>query len=996
MLGHQETVELNLFVPEDAKARDVKVEVSESNLRITHNGATLLAGEWEFKVEPEEDVDWELKRCHDRRALRLLVRKAPMPGGMSVSVWWSGLLKGEPQIDVKNIEARQRDRDKSAEFKKAWTEAHVPWAQLGMGALKELPPPPSLCASDRMPPRADAGVSFAESLARKVDAFHVQQREEKRQWVAKEIEKFKQLCEHAASSKGKYGARWETFPFTVKEADKSFYESEFHRQMGRLGFASFGVARRSKRGERMSVKLEATWKARKEPAEPQAEPQAEPPSKRKRLKAHEGAHGHAMFKEAVKNRTPIPIDLSAQGPSGRRTRCLSAELVEAQLSVTQCSSVLDLTDQELLEQVKGCEAVVSCLSHVGNPWAKPHDLCLSISKRICSAMQQAAQAETTGTRPKYLMMGTVLVPKADGSEKAHGWASTFMVGLLNTLLPPMYDHKLTAAYLNENMSSENPLVDHVVIRPNLLVDKPVSEYQTFDELQTGVFSPQDCSRANVAQFMRKVQQWVITGLSERAPVQGGYQKHGPPGGEALNKREKNELQKLRAQARREGRNPDLVMLPPPKLRRAPKLREPDAILLGPALPTMALPPAEIMDAAQLGRACNAVARGDGAVTLLPGLAHRARELVLELAPRDLTKVLKAFSRQRYEDADLGALLLRQALTRLAYFDAQDLVVLLSSLVRTELKEELMPVAEDPHRADRAPGALSGAAGRHSAEQCLQCSRCGACGRPAQGTGRGATTPIAGPTCVCEKGRRPGTPEDPAVENEVPVVTKTEYLLVNLNEETGEVSLLQDNGELKDDVKVEADIMKAFSSDRFVVTVVVMAACGEEKIASDGEVLGVALYNRNSSIALRILSRTAYVRVDAGFFAQRLSAALQIIHSGSADEVWLIPCGPRPDKPHLQTTPLDRYCMCQIAVNSSFSPSFPVQVSDLETFRETAFYTYDLLQSLREQYPEIDFAFVIGSDWLQAKSNITQWRSKNPHWKPGMPEEQKLIVTGDLA
>ncbi|CAK9057046.1 Protein BOBBER 2, partial [Durusdinium trenchii] len=121
----KETVELNLFVPEDAKARDVKVEVSESNLRITHNGATLLAGEWEFKVEPEEDVDWELKRCHDRRALRLLVRKAPMPGGMSVSVWWSGLLKGEPQIDVKNIEARQRDRDKSAEFKKAWTEAHA-------------------------------------------------------------------------------------------------------------------------------------------------------------------------------------------------------------------------------------------------------------------------------------------------------------------------------------------------------------------------------------------------------------------------------------------------------------------------------------------------------------------------------------------------------------------------------------------------------------------------------------------------------------------------------------------------------------------------------------------------------------------------------------------------------------------------------------------------------------------------------------------------------
>ncbi|CAK8993593.1 unnamed protein product [Durusdinium trenchii] len=65
-------------------------------------------------------------------------------------------------------------------------------------------------------------------------------------------------------------------------------------------------------------------------------------------------------------------------------------------------------------------------------------------------------------------------------------------------------------------SSENPLVDHVVIRPNLLVDKPVSEYQTFDELQTGVFSPQDCSRANVAQFMCDL---ILTPGGSRCVVQ---------------------------------------------------------------------------------------------------------------------------------------------------------------------------------------------------------------------------------------------------------------------------------------------------------------------------------------------------------------------------------------------------------------------------------------------------------------------------------------------
>ena len=80
--------------------------------------------------------------------------------------------------------------------------------------------------------------------------------------------------------------------------------------------------------------------------------------------------------------------------------------------------------------------------------------------------------------------------------------------------------------------------------------------------------------------------------------------------------------------------------------------------------------------------------------------------------------------------------------------------------------------------------------------------------------------------------------------EVPVVTKTEYPLMNLNVDTGAVSLLQENGELKidlnlptrqlqqktteEDAKVEADIVRAFTND-LIVTVLVIAACGMEKI-----------------------------------------------------------------------------------------------------------------------------------------------------------------------
>jgi len=126
----------------------------------------------------------------------------------------------------------------------------------------------------------------------------------------------------------------------------------------------------------------------------------------------------------------------------------------------------------------------------------------------------------------------------------------------------------------------------------------------------------------------------------------------------------------------------------------------------------------------------------------------------------------------------------------------------------------------------------------------------------------------------------------------------------------------------------------------------------------------------------------------------MTCASEIVHSGCADEVWLVPCGPRPDKPKLKTPALDRYCMCQVAVNTVFSPEFPIRVSDIDTRREMAAFTYDLLCSLRDEHPGVQFTFVIGSDWLQPDTNIASWQSLNFDWKPGMPEKDKFIVTGD--
>merc|ERR1712060_945779 len=101
----------------------VSVEVKETALRIAVDGVILLAGDWEFKVTPEEEPDWEIKDVEGRRAIRLLVRKTPVAPGMSIVTWWKKILKGEPEIDVTDIEGRKREATES--FSKAWNEAHL-------------------------------------------------------------------------------------------------------------------------------------------------------------------------------------------------------------------------------------------------------------------------------------------------------------------------------------------------------------------------------------------------------------------------------------------------------------------------------------------------------------------------------------------------------------------------------------------------------------------------------------------------------------------------------------------------------------------------------------------------------------------------------------------------------------------------------------------------------------------------------------------------------
>jgi len=77
----------------------------------------------------------------------------------------------------------------------------------------------------------------------------------------------------------------------------------------------------------------------------------------------------------------------------------------------------------------------------------------------------------------------------------------------------------------------------------------------------------------------------------------------------------------------------------------------------------------------------------------------------------------------------------------------------------------------------------------------------------------------------------------------------------------------------------------------------------------------------------------------------LNAASECIHSSLVDEVWITPCGPRPDKPSLKTSTLERLVMCHLAVDTTYGSRFGIKVCDEETRYAQALPAYILMKVL---------------------------------------------------
>ncbi len=96
----------------------------------------------------------------------------------------------------------------------------------------------------------------------------------------------------------------------------------------------------------------------------------------------------------------------------------------------------------------------------------------------------------------------------------------------------------------------------------------------------------------------------------------------------------------------------------------------------------------------------------------------------------------------------------------------------------------------------------------------------------------------------------------------------------------------------------------------------------------------------------------------------LHVAAEVISFGLADQVWMVPCGMRPDKPTV-ALPRLRLEMATVALNDIFPPSVPIYVDSTEADSGRYIPTRELMNMYRSKYPSLRFKILMGDDLISS-------------------------------
>ncbi|MCB9137228.1 MAG: SDR family oxidoreductase [Caldilineaceae bacterium] len=168
------------------------------------------------------------------------------------------------------------------------------------------------------------------------------------------------------------------------------------------------------------------------------------------------------------------------------------------------ATLLDLDDKELADQVRGCDAIASCLGHnltFKGVYGQPRRLVTDATRRLCNA----AIANQPETHVKFVLMNTVGNRNRDLNEEI-SLAQKGAIGLMRLLLPPQADNEEAAEFLRTEVGQNHAVIEWAAVRPDSLTDdKHVTPYDEYPSpIRSALFDPGKTSRINVAHFMAEL------------------------------------------------------------------------------------------------------------------------------------------------------------------------------------------------------------------------------------------------------------------------------------------------------------------------------------------------------------------------------------------------------------------------------------------------------------------------------------------------------------
>jgi nucleoside-diphosphate-sugar epimerase len=166
-----------------------------------------------------------------------------------------------------------------------------------------------------------------------------------------------------------------------------------------------------------------------------------------------------------------------------------------------CASVLELSDAEMAQHVRGCRAVASCLGHnlsLKGIYGPPRQLVTDATRRLCHAIQTNKSEGPT----KFVLMNTAGNSNRDLHEPI-SLGQRFIIGLLRLLLPPHVDNEKAADYLRTEIGQNDETIEWAAVRPDNLIDEDqITDYEVHaSPTRSAIFDAGLTSRINVAHFM---------------------------------------------------------------------------------------------------------------------------------------------------------------------------------------------------------------------------------------------------------------------------------------------------------------------------------------------------------------------------------------------------------------------------------------------------------------------------------------------------------------